>query len=198
MSMRMMKVALGAAAGLSALLLVATPAYGTLPAGTKVTAALKAGTTMNFKGSIDSVPITVTCTHFSGSGKVPATASNTVTLATPPTLSGCTDTSGGADTVVTNQTNGKWKLTEGGTAGAYTMTLMIPKAGATFTSNIITGCTITAAPSGTASVKGSYDGTNTDTVSGAKIPTKGSGCTSTAAATTATVVFTPSPGPPPF
>ena len=188
----------GVGAGVAALIMTGSAAWATLPAGTVITGNLKAGTTLTFNGSIDSVPITVTCTTFTATGKVPTTASNTAKLSKPPTVSGCTDTSGGTDTVTTNQTNGKWKLVEGGTAGAYTMTLKIPKAGATFKSNIISGCTITAAPSGTASVKGSYDGNNTVTVTTGKIPTKGSGCTSTTATTKVTEVLSPAPGPPPW
>ncbi len=42
---------------------VATGAYASLPKGTTVTGALKSGTNMTFKGDIDSIPITVTCTE---------------------------------------------------------------------------------------------------------------------------------------
>lgn len=190
---KIMLVAVGV--GLAATLATATAAYATLPAGTKVTAALKSGTTMTFKGDIDSVPITVSCTSFSASAVTPKKPSDTVTLSAPPKVTGCTDSSGGTDTITTT---GKWTLSVKGSKSPYTMTLTIPKAGAKFTSNIISGCTITAAPTKAAGVAGKYDGVNTDTVKNAPIPTKGTGCTSTTATTTATVVLSPSPGKPPF
>jgi hypothetical protein len=194
---KILTVTLGVA--VAAVLATASLAYATsLPPGTTVTANLKSGTDMVFNGAIDSIPITVSCTTFTGTGTIPQTSSDTLTLSSPPTLSGCTDTSGGTDTITTNQTNGSWVLTAKGKKAPYSLTLEIPKAGATFTSSALSACTVTAAPKKPAKVKGSYDGTNTDTVSGAKIPTKGSGCTSSTATATATVVFSPSPGAPPF
>ncbi len=47
-------------------------------------------------------------------------------------------------------------------------------------------------------VVGTYNGKNTDTVTNKPIPTKGTGCTSTTATTSATEVFTPAPGKPPW
>jgi hypothetical protein len=170
---------------------LATAASATLPAGTTVKAKLQSGTDMIFKGDIDSIPITVTCTSFSASGKVPSSPSDSVTLSSPPTISGCTDSSGGTDTITTT---GTWKLSETSTA----QKLKIPQDGATFKSSVLSGCTITAAPSGPAKVKGAYNDKNTDTVTNASIPTSGSGCTSTTATTTATIVEKPAPGPPPF
>ena len=84
---------------------IATAAYASLPAGTTVTGALKSGTKMTFKGDIDSIPITVTCTKFSAKGKVPSPASDTMKLSAPPTISGCKDSSGGTDTI---KTTGSW------------------------------------------------------------------------------------------
>jgi hypothetical protein len=170
---------------------LATAAYATLPAGTTVTANLKSGTDMVLKGDIDSIPITVKCTKFTASGKVPSTPSDKVKLPTPPTISGCTDNSGGSDTITTS---GKWTLSETST----TQTLKIPQDGATFKSSVLSGCVVTAAPSGAVKVKGKYNDKNTDTVSGASVATSGSGCTSTAATVTATVVESPAPGKPPF
>ncbi len=159
-----------------------------------VKAALKSGTKMTFKGDIDSVPLVVSCTKFSGSGKTGSKPATTFDLSKPPTLSGCTDSLGGTDTVTTNDTNGKWTLS----ATDTTATLTIPKAGATFTSSVENGCTITAAPSGPVKVKGKYNGDNTITDTGASIATSGSGCTSTTAKESATVVLTPAPGKPPW
>ena len=78
------------------------------------------------------------------------------------------------------------------------MTLDAPQAGATFKSSILSGCTITAFPNGAGKVAGAYNGSNTDKVKGASVPTTGSGCTSTAAKTTATVKLHPGPGAPPW
>jgi len=188
--------------GLAMTAFLATPSAfagpKTLPAGTKVTGNLKTGTKMTFKGTINGVPITVTCTTFTGSGKVPAgTDVKKVNLTLPPTIKGCTDTLGGIDTIKTNQTSGKWWLSMNATA-PYTMTLSMPKKGATFSSSILSSCVITAAPTARVGIAGSYDGTSTDTVTNAPIPTSGSGCTSTSAKTSATVVLSPAPGPPPF
>jgi hypothetical protein len=182
---------------------LATPAIGysaasSLPAGTKVSAALATGTDMTFNGTIDELGIKVTCTSFKSSGKVPTKAGYKMTLSSAPKITGCTDNLGGTDTITNNSTNGKWTLTESRTA-PYKMTLTIPKAGSTFTSSVMTTCVITAAPSTADPVTGSYNDTSgTDTVSKAPIPTSGSGCSSTTATTSATVVLTPNPGAPPF
>jgi hypothetical protein len=188
-------ISVGAVA--AAMFLGATAAYATLGPGVTVTASLKSGTKMTFAGNINSIPITVSCTSFSGSGTTGSSPSASVPLTGSPTISGCTDGSGGSDTIVTNTTNGKWVLSVT-SKKPYKATLSIPKAGAKFTSNILPGCTITAAPTKAAKVKGSFNGTNTDTVKNAKIKTKGSGCTSTTAKTSATVVLSPAPGPPPY
>jgi len=185
----MLFVAMGA---LAAIIATGTSAYASLPGGTTVTAKLKPGTDMTFKGSIDGVSITVTCKSFAA--KAVTKKSYTVDLSAPPKISSCTDSLEGKDTI---NTTGKWSLTES-KSKPYTMTLTIPKAGDTFKSSADPGCTITAAPSGSVGVKGSYNGKNTDSVNNAPIPTKGKGCTSTAASTSATVVLSPSPGKPPF
>ena len=184
------KILSGTVAVMALVFGIATAASASLPKGTTVTGSLKSGTVMTFKGDIDSIPITVSCTTFSASGTV-TKAKDTLPLAAPPTIKGCTDSSGGTDTVTTT---GKWKIT----IASSKMTLDAPKAGATFVSNILSGCTITAFPSAAGTVAGAYNGSNTDKVSGAKIPTKGAGCTSTTAKTTATVVLSPAPGAPPW
>jgi hypothetical protein len=184
------KTIFGMVATLALVFGVATGAYASVPIGTTITGALKTGTVMTFAGDIDSIPITVTCTGFSASGKV-TKASDTLPLSAPPAITGCTDSSGGTDTVTTS---GAWKITIASTK----ITLDAPKAGATFKSSILSGCTITAFPSAAGTVPGAYNGSNTDKVKGASVPTTGSGCTSTAAKTTATVKLHPSPGAPPW
>jgi hypothetical protein len=182
------------AVGAIAILATAATAFASLGPNVTVTGTLKAGTVMTFKGDIDSIPITVSCTSFSGTGKTGSSPSTSFTLPSPPTISGCTDSLGGTDTINTNQTNGSWVLS----AKGKKMTLTIPKAGATFTSSVESGCVITAAPNGAVGVKGKYNNNNTDTVKNAKVATSGSGCTSTSASTSATVVFSPAPGKPPW
>lgn len=196
--LRHKKVLVGGLCALAAVLGIATTALASLPAGTKVTGNLKTGTDMTFAGNINGVPITVSCTKFTGTSVVPKTPSYTVSLKTPPTISGCTDSLKGKDTITTNATNGKWKLTIS-KASPYSVTLVIPKDGATFSSSLLPSCVITAAPTATVNVKGSYSPTaGTDTVTKQPIPVKGTGCTATSSTTSATVVFTPNPGTPPF
>ncbi len=169
----------------------ATAAFASLPAGTTVTGKLKVGTDVTFKGNINSIPITVKCTTFTVTGKVTSPPSNTMKLSVPPTIKGCTDTTGGTDTI---KTSGTWTATIAST----TLTLTIPKAGAVFTSNVLPGCRITAAPLGAVKVVGAYNGKNTDTVTNKPVPTKGTGCTSTTATTSATEILSPAPGAPPW
>jgi hypothetical protein len=177
-----------------------TDDHFSVKAGTVITGNLKSGTSVTFKGSIDGIALTVTCTTFTASGKAPATGLS-ATLPVPPTLSGCMDTLGGTDTVKTNSTNGKWKIgeidapndeaaTEPNTGDKFFIT--IPKAGATFTSSVLSACVITAAPNGPVKITGSYDDVSTATVTNSTIPTSGSGCSSTSATTSATEVLSPS------
>ena len=84
------------------------------------------------------------------------------------------------------------------TIAKTTLSLGIPKAGATFKSSILSGCTITAEPTAAGKVTGKYNGSNTDTVTNGSIPTKGTGCTSTTATTSETVVLSPAPKAPPW
>jgi hypothetical protein len=185
----------GAGVALAAALASTSVASATPPAGTVVTGNLKSGTDMTFVGHINGLAITVTCTTFTGSATAPPTPSKTVDLNGPPTVSGCTDSLTGTDTVKTNSTNGPWELKS---SGKKKVSLIIPKAGATFTSSFLPSCTVTAAPKKAVTVKGTYDGTSTDTVTNGKIATSGSGCSSTVATTSATVVFSPAPGALPF
>jgi hypothetical protein len=191
-------VTLGVA--VAAVVASASLAYATtLPPGTTVTASLAPGTNMVFNGDINSLAITVTCTNFSGSGTIPQNSSNSLTLQNPPTISGCTDSTGHSDTITTNQNNGSWVLSVKGKKNPYSLTLQVPKAGATFTSTLLPSCTVTAGPKKPVKIKGKYDDSaGSDTVTNGKIATKGSGCTSGTATVNATVDFSPNPGPPPF
>jgi hypothetical protein len=152
-----------------------------------ITAALASGTTMNFNGDIDGTPITMTCTNFTTSGNV--TASTSTLKISPPTISGCTDSLGGTDTIATN---GKWKLK----ASSGEVKLSIPEKGATFKSSVLSGCTLTAAPTGTDNVGAAdnYNNNGVITYSSDPITVSGKGCTAKELEVTATVDLTPNPG----
>jgi len=196
-----MKTLIGAVAAGAVVLASAAVGFAvvpnSLPGGTTVTAALAPSTDMTFVGVINGLNVTVSCTSFSASGVVPAGTPYKMNLSAPPKISGCT-VSGFSATIKTNSKNGKWALKVTKTA-PYKLTLIMPKAGAVFTSSLVAGCKIIAGPTKAVKIKGSYDGTNTDQVTNAPIPVKATGCTaSPTSSTTATVVFTPSPGTPPF
>jgi hypothetical protein len=201
MKSRHMKTLIAAVGAGAVILATATVGFATtpnsLPAGTTVKGKLATGTTMVFQGTLDSSPITVTCKKFQASGKVPSGKKPyTVTLAKPPKISSCTDNGGGTDTI---KETGTWTLTENKTS-PYTMTLTLPKDGATFVSSTLPACIVTAAPNAADPLSGSFDtstGKVTDTND--SIPTKVStGCTSGTATVTATIQLSPNPGTPPF
>jgi len=185
------KFVIMAAVAVAGVLGTASLAFGSVAPGTTVTG--HSGNT-TFAGTINGVPITVTCTNFTDKVKITSSDKTTVSIP-PPTINGCTDTLGGTDTI---KTSGKWefKVNSAGTQ----LTLVIPKAGATFNSSVLSSCTITAAPTKAVNVVGKYSSSaGTDTVSSAPIAVKGKGCTASSTSTTTTVTFTPNPGKiPPF
>ena len=89
---------------------LATAASATLPAGTTVTGEAEIRHRHDLQGRhrLDTDHGHLHQLH-RPSGKVPAPPSDTVTLSAPPTISGCTDSSGGTDTITTT---GTWKLSE--------------------------------------------------------------------------------------
>lgn len=206
MSLRKMLVATASATvilGVAATTVIAatgdTDDHFSVAGGTTITGALKTGTKMILSGTINGIPITVNCTTFTATGKAPAKGLS-VAIA-PPTIKGCTDTLGGKDTVITNQTNGKWKVAEVDAPNDESATepnptgdklkLTIPKAGATFSSSLVPGCTITAAPTVASSVSGTYDDTSTGKVTNSPIPVSATGCSATTATVSATVILSP-------
>lgn len=167
------------------------------PGGTAVSASLKSGTSMKLVGSIDGTPVTVTCTKFSAKGTVPSTGLS-VTLTGSPTISGCSDSlTGGADTITTNATHGKWVLTENDLANDETKSepnstgdrasLTVPMLGASFQSVALgSACVIQIAPTKAATGSGTFNDstTITDTKASYAVAVK-SGSSCTTAATTA-------------
>jgi len=185
---------IAAGAGLAATVCSATAAYATLPAGTRVTAALAKGTKLVFEFDLDTLAVTTTCTIFSFRAVIPKTASDSIRLRTPPTILGCQDSIPGTDTVTANQANRKWALS----VSPYALTLIIPKAGLTWRSSFDPRCTVTAAPNSRVALTGSYNG-NTVTILDAPVPIVATGCPSgPTAVVSVTEVFNPSPGKPPF
>jgi hypothetical protein len=81
-----------------------------------------------------------------------------------------------------------------------TVTLVVPKDGATFKSSIFPGCVVQVAPNGPVDIAGSWNPKNgEDTVSGDTIAVVGEGCSASDATATATEKFTPNPKTiPPF
>jgi hypothetical protein len=191
---RTKKLAIVAVSAAAMVLGTTTAVYGSVAPGTTVTG--HSGNTV-FKGTINGINITVTCTNFTDSVVVPAGATNKINIP-PPTINGCTDSLSGTDTVTTNSTHGSWSLKVNSTGTK--LTLGIPLKGATFKSSFLPSCTITAAPTAAVKVKGVYSSSaGTDTVTSKPIAVSGSGCTATTASTTTTVTFSPNPGTiPPF
>jgi hypothetical protein len=182
------KVAVGAVAVVAGVGMMAPGAFGASayklsPPNTLITAS-ETSQHLTSKGTIDGFPITVTCTTVTVKGKTPSDGL-TIKASAPPTITGCTDSLGGTDTVKTNSTNGAWKLTWSSPTAA---TMVIPKAGATFQSSFLgSACTIVIAPSATAKLKASFNNsTGVGTVTNqplAVAPSRASSCTSSSTAT---------------
>lgn len=158
------------------------------PASTAFTGHLKTGTDVAATATVDGFAITATCTKLSLAGKTPADGLS-VALPKSPTISGCTDSLGGTDTVTTNSTNGKWKVTW---ASASKATITMPKAGVTLSSTLLPGCVITEAPTAAVKLTGTYNNINTVTITNAKVPGNGPNCGGNSTGTfSMTVTLTP-------
>jgi hypothetical protein len=188
-----------AALGVGAMMIATTSAvYASVAPGTTVTANLKGTSKLKFVGQISGTPITVQCTTFTDSATL-TKKDKTTAKVPPPTISGCTDSLGGTDTVTTNSTNGSWELMT--TSSGTTLSLVVPKAGASFSSSILPGCVITVAPSGTTSITGKYSSTTgDDTVKNSSFAVGGNAeCSASSSKASGTIAFSPNPGKiPPF
>ena len=170
------------------------------PASTPVTATLAPGTNATFDATVSGQPVTVTCTTSSLSAVTPATGF-LFTKVTRPTFSGCTDSLGGTDTVVTS---GKWTLKfrdaaadeskgEPGVVARSTVTtsgdglgLSVPPGGITLTPSTFPTCNVIVSPGVRTPVHAAYDDINTATINGASLPAAAdSGCPGGAQAVTA-------------
>ncbi|HLI23957.1 MAG TPA: hypothetical protein VKU91_03315 [Acidimicrobiales bacterium] len=183
------KSAIGAVVVVAATGMMAPGAFGASqyklsPPSTVITAS-ETSQHLTSKGTIDGFPITVTCTTVTVKGKTPADGM-VIKASVNPTITGCTDSLGGTDTVKTNSTNGAWKLAWSSPTAAA---VVIPKAGATFSSSFLgAACTIVIAPSGTAKLKASFNNsTGVVTVTNQALPVAPSSTSSCTASSTATM-----------
>lgn len=159
-------------------------------------------TNVVIKIKVNGITVTVTCKSVTISGTTPASGQGPVNI-TKLSFTGCTDNAGGTDTVKTNNTNGSWQLTfiDSIATGEETQTepntgdsmgVTIPKAGATLTSTVLSGCTVIVAPNGPVTTVGSYDDMNTLSFNNSvSIPAQGVGCSVSSITITATFKFTP-------
>ncbi len=190
--MSLRKKVLTAVLGVGAMLL-ATGMTGyassnSLPVGTAVTTS----GTLHFVEGVDGLTIKVICTGFAGSSTV--IGPNRLNFVPSPTITGCTDSLGGTDTITTNSINGKWFL-----AAPAPMKLGIPQAGATFTSTAaqLAGCTITWTPAGLVKLTGVYNGINIDKVTNQPLAVSAVGCSASSMNIWVKAVMAPAPGPVP-
>ena len=174
------------------------------PANTVVTASLKPGTKFVAKASVQAGALkgtaSVTCTGVKFTFTTPASGLGPVDISTP-VVTGCKDTFGGTDVVSTNSTNGPWTVSfvdaltdETAEKLGDTIVLGVPKAGASFSSSKLAGCTGVIAPSGPISVSGKYNDKGQLAFAAVKAPTAGMGTCTTGPTTTitATLVMSPS------
>ncbi|WP_026412229.1 hypothetical protein [Actinomadura oligospora] len=167
--------AVAATTGLVALAAVPASAAGTgmSPTGTLITFN---SSDVTFKGTLSGIPFSVSCTASSFSFTTPSPIGYGAVNTTDPVFGGtCKDTFGGTATVHTNHTNGPWTwlAIQAGPAGTATM----PKAGATFSTATLPGCTVTAAPTGPVGLNGAYNNlTHTWTLNNAPVPFSAVGC----------------------
>jgi hypothetical protein len=170
------------------------------PAGASITGNLKAGTKFVSNGAIDGIPITVTCTKTTYTGKTPTKGLGPVTIP-PPVFSGCSDNRGGTDTVKTNSKNGPWQLTFVDAANDETkdstadhLVITVPKAGATFASNLLGACVVTVAPTGPAKEMSSYNDAGTAIATNVPLPVAGNSVCSASSPAHVTTTLTLTPG----
>lgn len=154
-----------------------------IPLGTSFT--ISNSTNITFSGSINGLPVTVTCTGVTLTVKYETAGLTVVVTSSPPvSFTGCTDSLGGRDTVTSS---GSWSLTlvdnpnETGTEpNSDKLTINIPQGGASFTSSVLSSCTVTANAS---TPTGNYDdkttATYSNTIGGNSISVTGTGCSAT-------------------
>ncbi|WP_407835965.1 hypothetical protein ACE1OC_05325 [Streptomyces sp. DSM 116496] len=194
-------LALAAAAAAGAMSLAPVSATATplpLAGSTTVTPAGHAfKATLSGKATLKAGSVTVTCTVSVSTGTVPAAPGNTNPAGpvsspiSPPTYSSCTSSMWGVTPTVT--TSGAWSVSMQN-GSPVTATLTVPTGGLVVHTTGLAVCTVTAAPSGPASVPGAW--TNgappSLTFTNASVPvtvTGGFGCPTSATASTFNALY---------
>lgn len=160
---RTITLALAAATAAGALSLAsasATAAPLPLAGSTTVTPAGHAfKATLSGKATLKAGPVTVTCTVSVSTGTVPAAPGNSNPAGpvsspiSPPTYSSCTSSMWGVTPTVT--TSGAWSVSMQN-GSPITATMTVPTGGLVVHTTGLAVCTVTAAPSGPASVPGTW------------------------------------------
>ncbi|MFD6885456.1 hypothetical protein [Streptomyces sp. NPDC059957] len=153
--------------------------------------------TLSGKATLKAGSVTVTCTVSVSTGAVPAAPGNNNPAGpvsspiSPPTYSSCTSSMWGVTPTVT--TSGAWSVSMQN-GSPITATMTVPTGGLVVQTSGLASCTVTAAPSGPASVPGTW--TNgappSLTFTNASVPvtvTGGFGCPTSATASTFNAVY---------
>lgn len=198
---RTTSLALAAAAAAGAMSLAPVAATATplpLAGSTTVTPAGHAfKATLSGKATLKAGSVTVTCTVSVSTGSVPAAPGNTNPAGavsspiSPPTYSSCTSSMPGVTPTVT--TSGAWKVSMQN-GSPITATMTVPTGGLVLKTTGLAVCTVTAAPSGPASVPGTWTNGSPPslTFTNASVPvtvTGGFGCPTSATASIFNAVY---------
>lgn len=194
-------LALAAAAAAGAMSLAPVSATATplpLAGSTTVTPAGHAfKATLSGRATLKAGSVTVTCTVSVSTGTVPAAPGNhnaagpVSSPISPPTYSSCTSSMPGVTPTVT--TSGPWKVSMQN-GSPITATMTVPTGGLVVHTTGLAVCTVTAAPSGPASVPGTWTNGAPPSLAftNASVPvtvTGGFGCPTSATASTFNAVY---------
>ncbi|MEU6901254.1 hypothetical protein [Streptomyces virginiae] len=149
------------------------------------------------KATLKAGSVTVTCTVSVSTGTVPAAPGNNNPAGpvsspiSPPTYSSCTSSMPGVTPTVT--TSGAWAVSMQDGA-PITATMTVPTGGLVLKTTGLASCTVTAAPTGPASVPGTWanGSPSTLTFTNASVPVKvtgGFGCPTSATASVFNAVY---------
>ncbi|WP_329200128.1 MULTISPECIES: hypothetical protein [unclassified Streptomyces] len=189
---------MAAAAALTVVSTSATAAPLPLAGSTTVTPAGHAfRATLSGKATLKAGSVTVTCTVSVSTGTVPAAPGNhnaagpVSSPISPPTYSSCTSSMPGVTPTVT--TSGAWSVSmQNGSPVTATMT--VPTGGLVVHTTGLASCTVTAAPTGPASVGGAWanGAPSSLTFTNASVPvtvTGGFGCPTSATSSTFNALY---------
>jgi hypothetical protein len=114
--------------------------------------AISATGTLSGSGTLFGVAFSANCTTVKTTADTPADGMTASVPSKDISITGCTDSLHGTDTV---KVAGTWKLML--SKNSKTVTLTLPKDAAIFTSSIDTGCPVTFAPAKAAKITGTYN-----------------------------------------